>query len=373
MEVHKHPHHVMQKKKWPEYLLEFLMIFLAVFLGFFAENIREHKVDKQRLLKEMNTIIGNLKYEKSQLASSLWRNVSICKGIDSFRVEIDKAIAGKVNANELYYYHWRFGRDWIDAVPLVSPMSLIQNSGMLRLIRNDTLVYDIGFYYEKLTASLNLQRNQLVTRQNILKETCKSLFDLHASEGLVQRDTAYVWWDEPTGLFSLYTAIREHNPPLKLLSTDSNDLKRLYTDLTLYEMEIHRFDEWLRWCLYIGNYLMKRIEIEYNLNIGKQEPSYASVGIVGPSTGKGWDTSVALHRMGEDLHQWRDTLVLLEGEVKFRVDNKWDTNWGETFFPNGAALEYGPNIPIPAAGTYVVAFNDMTGDYTFTTLSKGGP
>ncbi len=31
MEVHKHPHHVMHKKKWGEYLLEFFMLFLAVF------------------------------------------------------------------------------------------------------------------------------------------------------------------------------------------------------------------------------------------------------------------------------------------------------------------------------------------------------
>ena len=48
MEVHKHPHHVTHKKKWGEYLLEFLMLFLAVFLGFVAENIREHKVERER-------------------------------------------------------------------------------------------------------------------------------------------------------------------------------------------------------------------------------------------------------------------------------------------------------------------------------------
>ena len=46
MEVHKHPHHVTHKKKWPEYLLEFLMLFLAVFLGFVAENIRENNVNR---------------------------------------------------------------------------------------------------------------------------------------------------------------------------------------------------------------------------------------------------------------------------------------------------------------------------------------
>src|ERR1700712_4200206 len=48
MEVHKHPHHITHKKKWPEYLLEFLMLFLAVFLGFVAENIREHIVEHDR-------------------------------------------------------------------------------------------------------------------------------------------------------------------------------------------------------------------------------------------------------------------------------------------------------------------------------------
>src|SRR5215470_17399068 len=49
MEVHHHPdiHH--GKKKWKEYFLEFVMIFLAVTMGFFAEQIRERHVEKERL------------------------------------------------------------------------------------------------------------------------------------------------------------------------------------------------------------------------------------------------------------------------------------------------------------------------------------
>ena len=49
MEVHHHPdiHH--EKKKWKEYFFEFLMIFLAVAMGFFAEQIRERHVEKERL------------------------------------------------------------------------------------------------------------------------------------------------------------------------------------------------------------------------------------------------------------------------------------------------------------------------------------
>ena len=47
MEVH-HPHHPTHKKKLKEYLIEFIMLFTAVTLGFFAENVREIYVEKER-------------------------------------------------------------------------------------------------------------------------------------------------------------------------------------------------------------------------------------------------------------------------------------------------------------------------------------
>lgn len=47
MEVH-HPHHPTHKKKFKEYIIEFLMLFTAVTLGFFAENVREIYVEKER-------------------------------------------------------------------------------------------------------------------------------------------------------------------------------------------------------------------------------------------------------------------------------------------------------------------------------------
>ena len=49
MEVH-HPHHPTHKKKWSEYIIEFVMLFTAVTLGFFAENVREHQVEKHKFL-----------------------------------------------------------------------------------------------------------------------------------------------------------------------------------------------------------------------------------------------------------------------------------------------------------------------------------
>jgi len=67
MEVHKHPHHVTHKKKWPEYLLEFLMLFLAVFLGFLAENFREHQVEKEKEKQYIQSLYEDLQADTLRL------------------------------------------------------------------------------------------------------------------------------------------------------------------------------------------------------------------------------------------------------------------------------------------------------------------
>ena len=65
MEVHHHSHH---PKKWKEYITEFLMLFLAVTLGFFAENVREHQIEKSREVQLMKSMVSDLnKNEKNYL------------------------------------------------------------------------------------------------------------------------------------------------------------------------------------------------------------------------------------------------------------------------------------------------------------------
>ena len=53
MEVH-HPHH--PPKKVSEYFTEFIMLFAAVTLGFFAENLREHQIEKHREIQYLKNI-----------------------------------------------------------------------------------------------------------------------------------------------------------------------------------------------------------------------------------------------------------------------------------------------------------------------------
>jgi hypothetical protein len=65
MEV-QHPHNITHKKKWTEYLLEFFMLFFAVTAGFFVENLREHNVEHQRLIRFARQLVNGLKRDTAE-------------------------------------------------------------------------------------------------------------------------------------------------------------------------------------------------------------------------------------------------------------------------------------------------------------------
>lgn len=55
-------------------------------------------------------------------------------------------------------------------------------------------------------------------------------------------------------------------------------------------------------------------------------------------------------------------------EVKFRRNNSWIINWGNSDFPSGIAIANGPNIPVPI-GKYQINFNSSTGEYNFKAIT----
>lgn len=99
---------------------------------------------------------------------------------------------------------------------------------------------------------------------------------------------------------------------------------------------------------------------------GLGQTVYQTVGIIGSATPPGWNSSSPMNLTTPgDLHNWSLVLPLVQGEVKFRANNQWLVNWGNSQFPVGTGVDGGPNIPIPTAGNYLVRFNDITGDYQF--------
>jgi hypothetical protein len=67
MEVH-HKHHA--PKKWSEYLTEFFMLFAAVTLGFFAENQREHYIERHREEEYMQSLLEDLVKDTLELSTA---------------------------------------------------------------------------------------------------------------------------------------------------------------------------------------------------------------------------------------------------------------------------------------------------------------
>lgn len=101
--------------------------------------------------------------------------------------------------------------------------------------------------------------------------------------------------------------------------------------------------------------------------------SFCTIGIIGDATKGGWDNDTDM-RLADatktDKETWTAILYLEGGKkVKFRASDGWDTNWGDTAFPEGTGTQNGPDIAIPTTGYYKVTFNSETGAYTFTPLT----
>src|SRR5436190_23667748 len=71
METHAHHLHNAPGKKWTHYFFEFFMLFLAVFCGFLAENIREHKVERDREKQFISSLVEDLGEDTVILAQAV--------------------------------------------------------------------------------------------------------------------------------------------------------------------------------------------------------------------------------------------------------------------------------------------------------------
>lgn len=146
MEVHKHPHHVMHKKKWGEYLLEFLMIFLAVTAGFFAESIREHIVEKALERTYVKSLDEDLQMDITNNEAEIKSIQNRIVMIDSLEMLLNSNKPG-INASDIYYLSREIQR--VGFVGL-NDRTLVQlrNAGGMRVIQNMQVVDSIFYYYK---------------------------------------------------------------------------------------------------------------------------------------------------------------------------------------------------------------------------------
>jgi hypothetical protein len=104
--------------------------------------------------------------------------------------------------------------------------------------------------------------------------------------------------------------------------------------------------------------------VTFNRITGEYSFNYPSVGILGTAL-NGFTSPDTDLTTDNGFVYTISNLTLTDGEVKFRKDNLWTTNWGATDFPTGTGTQNGPNIPI-TAGTYTIEFEITSGNYIFS-------
>jgi hypothetical protein len=147
MEVHAHAHTA--RKKFTHYLWEFIMLFLAVFCGFLAEYQLEHKIEKDRELQFIKSLVEDLKDDETVIQQNVTTNRSRVELLDSFLTAISSPAQLQQNGNNIYYMA-RVG-------PRISILSTnnktfdqLKNSGSFRLIHKNESANKIMEYYNML-------------------------------------------------------------------------------------------------------------------------------------------------------------------------------------------------------------------------------
>ncbi len=158
MEVHKHPHEVMHKKRWGEYLLEFFMLFLAVFLGFVAENIRENLVEHRREKKFVKSLIADLSDDVHHLDGMIANEQTGLKQLDTLIALLEDPALAKQKGDEIYYIARQGPREF--PFPVNSrTLDQLKGSGGFLFIQNVEASNRIINYYSQYSQVKLLENN----------------------------------------------------------------------------------------------------------------------------------------------------------------------------------------------------------------------
>ena len=134
MEVHHHSHN---PKKISEYFTEFIMLFAAVTLGFFAENYREHQIEKHREIQYLKNIHLDLERDIAEIDRISQRNAEYQQMGNELIQLYDRGY--QTDLPKFYYLvkslalrtYFQRSKNGIDQ---------LKNAGGLRLVENDEII-----------------------------------------------------------------------------------------------------------------------------------------------------------------------------------------------------------------------------------------
>ena len=176
MEVHHHSHP--GKKKWSEYFWEFLMLFLAVFCGFMAENLREHKVEKQRGRQYILSFYQDLKTDTGRFAIIRRSFEAKSTAFKAMPECFNKLIEGN-QSDACLLDLFRHSQNFDDLIYTEGTLQQLKNAGGFRLLpKND--VDSILSYDNLLRLYIKGETGGFQDRQNRIRDIIYSLTNYKA-------------------------------------------------------------------------------------------------------------------------------------------------------------------------------------------------
>jgi hypothetical protein len=168
MEVHHHPN--VEKKNFKEYFLEFIMIFLAVTMGFFAENIREHFVNKEKENQYIKSFYEDLSNDERNLPALIEsiRYSQLIPG-DSLPALLSNA-STTTRANNIYrFFRLIIRQQGIGVFVTSRTIEQLKNAGEMRLITNKQIADNLVDYYKDIAFVADLQQYLAAMKGDLLK------------------------------------------------------------------------------------------------------------------------------------------------------------------------------------------------------------
>lgn len=246
MEIHHHPKHSDKSRNYKEYLFEFFVIFIAIAGSFFAENLREHYVDKHKEKGYIRSMYLDLETESIRLKNVLDLNKTQIKGLDSLLGIMSKNLV-KDDKNRFYYYNFKYASNYNAFVSVDRALNQLMNNGGLNLIKNIAVSDGIMLYSNSLKSTFT-QAELLESRFQKILDQQKDLIDLLDVMKLAQGTSIYKMTKYPD-----------------LITRDKKMINAYYYNIFTFKGSIIGYTQRLNDLIDRNTYLIQLIKKEYNI------------------------------------------------------------------------------------------------------------
>jgi hypothetical protein len=178
MEIHHRVKHPKKARKYREYLFEFLVIFVAITGSYFAENLREHFVDRHKEKTYMESLLQDLKNDSANLAQVIELNKIQVKGLDSLLNLIKNKLSNE-EIKKFCQYDLKYALNYTAFNPITRTISELMNTGGLGLVEFKEVSDGIVGYESTKTAVLK-QAELLETRYEKIIDQQAEIIDLRS-------------------------------------------------------------------------------------------------------------------------------------------------------------------------------------------------